>query len=101
MAPSKVRATTVAGLRKTVVAMLSPECTGPAADQQDVVADAQGGRMDPPQGEPDVTLTAEAGVLALLVWGRVGVRQVVTDGRLMVSGDQVKADEFIGWLSAK
>ena len=75
--------------------------TGAVSDQQDVVADAQGGRMDPPREQPDVTLTGEASILALLIWGRLGVRQVVADGRLVVTGDQAKADEFVGWLAVE
>ena len=51
------------------------------------------------QGEPTATLTCDADVLALLVWGRLNPDQVIADSRLTVSAGSGTADDFSAWLS--
>ena len=73
--------------------------TGAADFQRDVVTGDQENRVEEAQGEPTATITCDADVLALLVWGRLLPGQVLADGRLTVSDGAGTGDEFAAWLS--
>ena len=77
--------------------------TGAADYQRDVVARDEDGRqenrVEESQGEPTATISCDADVLALLVWGRLKPGQVLADGRLTVSAGTGTGDEFAAWLS--
>ena len=75
------------------------QTTGAADFQRDVVIHGSGNKVEDTQGEPTATLTCDADVLALLVWGRLKPGQVLADGRLSVSDGTGTGDEFSGWLS--
>ncbi len=73
--------------------------TGAADFQRDVVIGDPENKVEDAQGEPTATLTCDADVLALLVWGRLKPGQVLADGRLSISNGTGSGDEFAAWLS--
>lgn len=73
--------------------------TGAADFQRDVLISSQENQVEEPQGEPTATLTCDADVLALLVWGRLKPADVLADGRLSLSAGTGSGDEFTAWLS--
>ena len=73
--------------------------TGAADFQRDVVAGDGENRIEETQDEPTATLTCDADVLALLVWGRLQPSQVLGDGRLVLSAGAGSGDRFRAWLS--
>lgn len=75
------------------------QTTGAANFQRDVVADGEENRVEEARDTPTATLTCDADVLALLVWGRLLPGQVLADGRLTVSAGFGTGDEFAAWLS--
>jgi uncharacterized protein (TIGR03083 family) len=75
------------------------QTTGAADFQRDVVTGAQENRVEEAQGEATATLTCDADVLALLVWGRLQPGQVLADGRLKLAAGSGTGDEFATWLS--
>ena len=75
------------------------QTTGAADIQRDVVIGDQENKVEDAQGEPTATLTCDADMLALLVWGRLKPGQVLADGRLSISDGTGTGDEFAAWLS--
>jgi uncharacterized protein (TIGR03083 family) len=75
------------------------QTTGAADFRMDVVIEDQENTVEDAQSDPTVTLTCDADVLALLVWGRLKPGQVLADGRLTVSAGSGTGDEFAAWLS--
>ena len=73
--------------------------TGAAELRKDVVTGDQENRVEDASGEPTATLTCDADVLALLVWGRLKPSEVLADGRLALSAGSGSSDEFAAWLS--
>ena len=73
--------------------------TGAADFQRDVVVGAEGTQVEEAQGDPTATLSCDADVLALLVWGRLKPNQVLSDGRLTMSSGSGTGDDFTAWLS--
>ena len=73
--------------------------TGAADFQRDVVISSVGNQVEEPQGDPTATLSCDADVLALLVWGRLKPADVLADGRLTVSAGTGPGDDFTAWLS--
>jgi uncharacterized protein (TIGR03083 family) len=73
--------------------------TGAADFQRDVVIASQGNQVEEPQGVPTATLSCDADVLALLVWGRLKPADVLADGRLTVTAGTGSGDDFTAWLS--
>lgn len=73
--------------------------TGVADFQRDVATGGSENKVEDAQGGPTATLTCDADVLALLVWGRLKPVQVLADGRLAVSAGTGSGDEFTAWLS--
>ncbi|MQG27062.1 MAG: maleylpyruvate isomerase family mycothiol-dependent enzyme [SAR202 cluster bacterium] len=72
---------------------------GAAELRKDVVTGDQENRVEDASGEPTATLTCDADVLALLVWGRLKPSEVLADGRLSLSAGSGSSDEFAAWLS--
>ena len=76
------------------------QCDVVIGDQEDEVEEVWDGEPDGElDGEPTATLTCDADVLALLVWGRLQPAQVLADGRLTVSNGSGDGAEFASWLS--
>lgn len=75
------------------------QTTGAADFQRDVVVGSESNQVEYAQGEPTATLTCDADVLALLVWGRLNPDQVIADSRLTVNAGSGTADDFSAWLS--
>ena len=75
------------------------QTTGAADFQRDVVTGGDDNKVEDAQGEPTATLSCDADVLALLVWGRLKPGQVLADGRLSLSAGTGSGDEFAAWLS--
>ena len=75
------------------------QTTGAADFQRDVVIGEGENRVEAAQGEPTATLSCDADVLALLVWGRLQPGQVLADGRLAVSAGTGTGEDFSAWLS--
>jgi len=75
------------------------QTTGAAEFRRDVVIGDQENKVEDAQGEPTATLTCDADVLALLVWGRLKPGQVLADGRMSVSAGTGTGDDFAAWLS--
>ena len=75
------------------------QTTGAADFRRDVFTGGKENRVEDVQGEPTVTLTCDADVLALLVWGRLKPGQVLADGRLSVNAGTGSGDELAAWLS--
>jgi uncharacterized protein (TIGR03083 family) len=75
------------------------QTTGSADFQRDVVASDGTNRVEVAQGEPTSTLTCDADMLALLVWGRLKPAQVLADGRLTITAGSGTGDDFAAWLS--
>ncbi len=73
--------------------------TGAADFQRDVVTGDGANRVEEAQGEPTATLTCDADVLALLVWGRLKPGLVLADGRLTMTAGSATGDDFSAWLS--
>jgi len=73
------------------------QTNGSAEFQRDIFAGDGANRVEESQGEPTATLSCDADVLALLVWGRLKPGQVVADGRLKITAGS--GDEFAAWLS--
>ncbi len=73
------------------------QTTGAADFRRDIVTGGRENRIEDIQGAPTATLTCDADVLALLVWGRLKPCQVLADGRLSASAGS--GDEFAAWLS--
>ncbi len=73
--------------------------TGAADFQRDVVTGGEDNKVEDAQGEPTATLSCDADVLALLVWGRLKPGQVLADGRLSIGAGTGSRDEFAAWLS--
>ncbi len=73
---------------------------GAADFQRDVVTGGGDNKVEDAQGEPTATLTCDADVLALLVWGRLKPGQVLADGKLTMSAGTGSGDEFAAWLSS-
>lgn len=74
------------------------QTTGSAGFQRDVVASG-GNSVEEAHGEPSATLSCDADVLALLVWGRLQPAQVLADGRMTVSAGSGTGEDFSAWLS--
>jgi len=75
------------------------QTTGAADFQRDVVTGGDDNKVEDAQGEPTATLSCDADVLALLVWGRLKPGQVLADGRLSLNAGTGSGDEFAAWLS--
>jgi uncharacterized protein (TIGR03083 family) len=73
--------------------------TGAADFQRDVVTSSEANQVEEPQGDPTETLSCDADVLALLVWGRLKPADVLADGRLAVTAGTGSGDDFTAWLS--
>ena len=73
--------------------------TGGVDFQRDIVVGGVSNRVETVQDEPTATITCDANILALLVWGRLNPSQVIADGRLTMSGGPGKGSDFFEWLS--
>ena len=75
------------------------DVTGVQPVNQDVVVTGQEYEIqDSPSGQPDVTFHCDTGNYILLIFGRIGVEQGVSSGRLSVEGSEERAVEFGTWF---